>query len=289
MRIFVTLLTFLALLGMMQKSYAQTVFIWDDISDKEFTLWAQNNLPCPVYLKAEPDSLESKFERFLPKGKKDKLIQLPIDSLDSPTKFKGQVRYHLTLGNPNAIHDPSYKYLLPYPRDKSHMLIQGNNSAFTHNLPNSKYAFDFDMPENSLISAARGGTVGFVSVNNKKGGDNEDYMQQANKIMICHDDGTVGVYAHLQHKGALVDIGEQVYAGEIIGFSGNTGFSTTPHLHFVVLAGSKSVPVTFRELTDTLKSGLFYKQKLDFNSVDTHLQRLFQFPQVRSTFLKKTY
>jgi len=264
MRITIVLLTFLAMLGMMQKSNAQVVFIWDDISDKEFTLWAQNNLPCPVYLKAEPDSIDANFERFVPKGHKDKLIQLPIDSLDSPDEFKGQIRYHLTLGNPDAIHDTSYKYVLPYPREKSHILIQGNNSAFTHNLPNSKYAFDFDMPENSLISAARGDTVGFVSVNNKEGGNNEDYLQHANKIMICHDDDTIGVYAHLRHKGALVDIGEQVYSGEIIGLSGNTGFSTTPHLHFVVLAGSKSVPIKFRELPDTLKSGFSYGQKMNF-------------------------
>ncbi|MDZ7659629.1 M23 family metallopeptidase [Fodinibius sp.] len=264
MRIIVTLLTFLAVLGMIQNSNAQAVFIWDDISDKEFTLWAQNNLPCPVYLKAEPDSIDTKFERFVPKGRKDRLIQLPIDSLDSPAEFKGQIRYHLTLGNPDAIHDSSYKYLLPYPLGKSHTLIQGNNSAFTHNLPNSKYAFDFDMPKNSLISAARGGTVGFVSANNKEGGDKEDYLKQANKIMICHDDGTVGVYAHLRYKGAIVNIGEKVYAGEIIGFSGNTGYSTTPHLHFVVLAGSKSVPVKFTELPDTLKSGFSYGQNLNF-------------------------
>ncbi|PAU94103.1 hypothetical protein CK503_07775 [Aliifodinibius salipaludis] len=264
MRILSVLFTFLLIVGIGQESSAQAVFIWDDISEEDFTLWAQNNLPCPVYLKAKPDSMDIEFDRFIPKGAKDKLGQLPIDSLDSPKKFKGQLRYHLTLGNPHAIHDPSYKYLLPYPREKSHILIQGNNSTFTHNLPNSKYAFDFYMPENSLISAARGGTVGFVSQNNKRGGNNEDYLQQANKIMICHDDGTVAVYAHLRHKGTLINMGEQVYAGEIIGFSGNTGYSTTPHLHFGVLAGPKSVHVKFRELPDTLKSGFSYKQKLDF-------------------------
>lgn len=252
------------MLGMIQESNAQAVFVWEDISEDQFTLWAQNNLPCPVYIKAEPDSMKTAFNRFVPKGNQDKLIQLPIDSLDSPDEFKGQVRYHLTLGNPDAIHDSSYKYLLPYPQAKSHTLIQGNKSAFTHNLPHSNYAFDFDMPEKSLVSAARGGTVGLVSVSNKEGGKSREYLQQANKIIVCHNDGTVAVYAHLQYKGALVEIGQQVYAGEIIGFSGNTGFSTTPHLHFVVLAGSKSIPVKFRALPDPLKSGIPYKQKLDF-------------------------
>lgn len=264
MRKFITLIILWAIIGAYQNAQAQGVFIWDEITDKEFTLWAQNNLPCPVHLTAEPDSLEKTFERFLPKSNTQKLIQLPIDSIYSPAEFKRQVRYQITLGNPEAIHDTSYKYLLPYPQDQSHLLIQSNNSSFTHNLPNSKYAFDFDMPPNSLVSAARGGTVGFVGVSNKKGGADENLMQQANKIIVCHDDGTIAVYAHLQHEGALVTIGEHIYAGQIIGFSGNTGYSTTPHLHFVVLAGSQSVPIQFKGLSNPLKSGSSYQQQLDF-------------------------
>ncbi|MEL7832638.1 M23 family metallopeptidase [Fodinibius sp. Rm-B-1B1-1] len=254
------------LLGALYKSTtAQAVFIWDDISETEFTLWARNHLPCPVYLKAKPDSLNQTFEHFLPKGSQHQLVQLPLDSLTSPAEFKKQIQYNLTLGNPNAVHDSSYRYMLPYPQGQTHLLIQGNNSSFTHHLPHSKYAFDFDMPPNSLVCAARGGIVGFVSVNNKKGGDNEDFIQQANKILICHDDGTVAVYAHLQHRGTFVNVGEHVYAGQVIGLSGNTGYSTTPHLHFVVLSGSNAVPIKFKMLPDTLQRGHFYEQKLTFN------------------------
>lgn len=247
----------------LQDAYAQAVFIWDEVSDQNFTLWAQNYLPCPVHIKAEPDSLEQSFDRFIPKGSKQKLAQIPIDSVESPAEFKGQIRYNLTIGNPDAIHDSKYRYQLPYPQGKAHLLIQGNNSDFTHNMPTSRYAFDFDMPENSLISAVRGGTVGLVNVDNKKGGNDENYLQQANKILICHDDDTVALYAHLRHNGALVNIGDQVYAGQIIGFSGNTGYSTTPHLHFVVLAGAKSIPIKFNGLPDTLKIGEFYEQNFN--------------------------
>lgn len=248
-----------------QNMHAQAVFIWDEASNQNFTLWAHNHLPCPVHIKAEPDSLGQSFNRFLPKGKKYKLAQIPIDSIPSPDKFRGQIRYNLTMGDPDAIHDSRYKYMLPYPEGQRHLLIQGNNSEFTHNMPSSRYAFDFDMPENTLISAARGGTVGLVNVDNEKGGNNENYLPQANKILICHDDGTVALYAHLRHKGALVDIGDRVHSGQIIGFSGNTGYSTTPHLHFVVLAGTKSIPIKFNMLPDTLQSGTFYEQNFDFN------------------------
>ncbi len=240
-------------------AHAQAVYIWDEITEENFTLWAKNSLPCAAYVEAESDSVEQPFTRLLPKGSKRILAQIPIDSVRSPIEFKGQIRYYLTIGNPDAIHDDKYRYQLPYPKGQAHLLLQGNNSEFTHNTPNSRYAFDFDMPENSLISAARGGVVGLVNDENKDGGDDENYLHQANKILICHDDGTVALYAHLKHNGALVELGEHVYAGRIIGFSGNTGYSTTPHLHFSVLAGSKSIPITFNNLPDTLKSGTFYE------------------------------
>ena len=40
----------------------------------------------------------------------------------------------------------------------------------------------------------------------------------------------------LRHNGVVVRMGQQVSVGETIGFSGNTGYTTTPHLHFNVVA-----------------------------------------------------
>jgi len=68
-------------------------------------------------------------------------------------------------------------------------------------------------------------------------------------VQVLHDDGTSAVYAHLQLDSVRVRPGQRVERGEYIASSGNTGFSTGPHLHFVVLrnAGlrSESVPVRF--------------------------------------------
>ena len=44
----------------------------------------------------------------------------------------------------------------------------------------------------------------------------------------------MAVYAHLQPGGVLVRTGQRVRRGQPIGLSGNTGFSSGPHLHFVV-------------------------------------------------------
>jgi murein DD-endopeptidase MepM/ murein hydrolase activator NlpD len=51
-------------------------------------------------------------------------------------------------------------------------------------------------------------------------------------ILIAHPDNLSTLYAHL--SVALVKKGASVKRGDLIGYSGNTGFSTGPHLHFGV-------------------------------------------------------
>jgi murein DD-endopeptidase MepM/ murein hydrolase activator NlpD len=50
-------------------------------------------------------------------------------------------------------------------------------------------------------------------------------------------DGTAGLWAGYCHLSAVsVKVGQRVSKGDLVGISGNTGFSTAPHLHFQILS-----------------------------------------------------
>ena len=78
------------------------------------------------------------------------------------------------------------------------------------------------MPEGTPIRAAQSGTVIAASYNGGYG----------NYTCIDHGDALSTCYGHQSQLG--VTTGQSVDQGQIIGYSGNTGSSTGPHLHFEV-------------------------------------------------------
>lgn len=60
-----------------------------------------------------------------------------------------------------------------------------------------------------------------------------------NVVVINHREDLQTVYAHL--KDVLVEVGQQLEQGDIIGLVGSTGVSTGPHLHFEVWKGGRTV------------------------------------------------
>ena len=127
--------------------------------------------------------------------------------------------------------DTSYVYALPFEEGKTFRVIQGYFSRFTHK---ERAALDFNMKRGTHITAAREGVVIRVKEDGTKGGLKKKYRSHGNNIVIQHSDGSRAGYWHIQHNGAIVNVGDTVKKGQLIAYSGKTGYAFVPHLHFLV-------------------------------------------------------
>ncbi|MDD5099274.1 MAG: peptidoglycan DD-metalloendopeptidase family protein [Candidatus Colwellbacteria bacterium] len=116
-------------------------------------------------------------------------------------------------------------------------------TAFARTAYKTKFhnGMDYGMPIGTPLLAAADGRIVAVGDNGR--------VQYGKYIVIKHTDNFYTLYAHLSRQS--VSVGQSVTKGEIIGYSGNTGYSTGAHLHFGVyqtmelkkFAGAGTVPV----------------------------------------------
>ena len=135
--------------------------------------------------------------------------------------------------------------ILFWPLDVVKITQEFGNTAFSRTQPiyNGKghNGIDFRASVGTLVRAAGSGTV--VGT-----GDTDKVCYGASYgrwIMIDHHNGMATIYGHL----SLIKVsqGDRVVVGDMIGYTGKTGYATGPHLHFTV-AATQAVHI------DTLKS-----------------------------------
>lgn len=168
---------------------------------------------------------------------------------DPERRWRWRHRFTWIKGRMNARHNDDTLYLLPFEKGRSFRVTQSYGGRLTHH-DHDKYAVDFGMPEGTKVCAARDGVVVDLMESSEVGGPDKKYKDEANFVSIAHDDGTIGEYLHLKRDGVLVEIGDKVKAGQPIALSGNTGYSTVPHVHFGVYSPRdvhrlQSHPITF--------------------------------------------
>lgn len=138
-------------------------------------------------------------------------------------------------GDFRAAHPAETKYRLPYQDGVAHRITQAYGDPLTtHVGHHHQHAVDFAMPEGTAIVATRDGVVIDVTLDYDTGGLYLDLRDKANGVAIQHADGTVAHYGHLSKRTSPVKMGQRVTAGTVIGYAGNTGFSSGPHLHYAV-------------------------------------------------------
>lgn len=157
--------------------------------------------------------------------------------------------YHYVFGDP-AAKPENLTYAIPVRSPFKQRISQGFNGRFSHFKPSSQYAVDIALDVGTDITAARAGVVAYVKDDYAFGGAKQYFLDKANVVHVLHSDGTYAVYAHLLMGSAVVKPGQSVEVGDKLAESGTSGFSTGPHLHFVVRQNKNhktvSVPFKFR-------------------------------------------
>jgi murein DD-endopeptidase MepM/ murein hydrolase activator NlpD len=233
-----------------------TLDVFHEVVDGEVLLFATNRYYAPVEVTVEFDHIQGiafphpdqELRWILPPRSETTLLNLEI--LDTVAAPSAEYSARYALGDPEAIHRPGVLYRVPYAVSTDYPISQAYPDVTTHDTPDAYYAVDVAMPVGTDIYAARGGIVFDVAESNFRSGlDRDRDAPAANIVRILHDDGTYALYAHLNWNTIRVRPGDRVRQGEYIADSGNTGYSSGPHLHFAVIRNggmrSESVPVRF--------------------------------------------
>lgn len=142
-------------------------------------------------------------------------------------------------------------YCLPYNAGEAYTLNQSYCAppTWSHNI---RFAYDFLMPIGTEVRAARAGLV----VELREHWEDDDRTGgHENMVSLRHDDETISLYLHMRKDGVLVEMGDYVPKGGLLGWSGASGDTQgTPHLHFQVClrsgmcswqTGEHTLPVNF--------------------------------------------
>lgn len=189
-------------------------------------------------LLTQTKSQESNYQKLIADKQAAKAIMEQALS-DLKTKFQYQVDLSAITGLGAGI--------LSWPLESVRITQYFGNTAFARSgAYNGKghNGVDFAARIGTPIKAARFGVV--------VGTGNTDVVRGCYSfgkwVMVKHDNGLATLYAHLSQ--ITVSQGEGVSTGDVLGYSGQTGFATGPHLHFAVYVASATQIVTLGSATN---------------------------------------
>lgn len=182
------------------------------------------------------------------------------------TAWHYSYKYHFRIGDFRSQPLLKFPYQLPYASGRAFTIGQGYKGGFTHTGEHA-FALDFHMPDGTPVHVAREGQAVWVVNHFRAGGISEAFKQRANTLIVLHADGSMARYGHFRYQGIVVKNGQYIRNGQLVGYSGNTGYSSRPHLHFEVFRTVngqqlKSLPTVFQTTKglQVLKSKATYQR-----------------------------
>lgn len=240
-------------------------YVKKETNEGRMTFWQLFN-PLPVTVQ---HTLAIKGERVA----LDSIISKPFETLTlSPEMYQlsdgVKIDHYYLIGEP-INKPPGIQISPPYSKNKRFLISQGFNGQFSHTNRGNRFAVDIAMPIGEKILAVSKGIVADARDDFSIGGAADYFLDKANHVTIMHDDGSYAIYAHILHGSLSVSLGERVEAGQVLARIGNTGYSTGPHLHFVMRynsgKGVYSIPFKFitSEGAEVPARGRYYLGQVD--------------------------
>ena len=252
--------------------YSSTAFCKHDIKvyyediKNGFAMMVDNNEYCPISIELTLTlknlrSVKGSQNIFVVPARSKGFVITDLIAANKNKPYRFSYKYKSSYGNHNQKkYNMTYKYYLPFQKHESYEVFQGYNGKQTHQNEN---ALDFTMPIGTPVVAARDGVVVKVVAHNNRTCYTKDCMKYNNLVIVYHEDGTFAEYTHIKKDGAKVAVGDTVTKGQVIAESGNVGYSSGPHLHFVVflqrISGRKTLKTRF--LTGNGKRAEFLMEK----------------------------
>lgn len=199
------------------------------------------------------------------KGKKGFFTSVQAEPFEtitlSPTSIKlannkklsasTKIEHYYLLGKP--IERPTTPSIVPpYSKNKRFLISQGFNGQYSHTGQGNRYALDIAMPIGEQVLAVTEGIVADARDDFSIGGAADYFLDKANHVTVMHADGSYAIYAHILYGSLAVAVGQKIEVGQVLARIGNTGYSTGPHLHFVMRynSGRGGYSFPFKFITD---------------------------------------
>jgi murein DD-endopeptidase MepM/ murein hydrolase activator NlpD len=204
-----------------------------DLSQQKTTL--DINRVAKNQLLSQTKNKESTYQDILEQKRKAK-----IEFENALNEYESKLSYIL---DPSTL-PPAGKGVLRWPLSKIRITQYFGNTEFAKSGAyngSGHNGVDFGIPVGTPVMAALSGTI-------VETGNTDAYAgcySYGKWVLIQHANGLSTLYGHL--SDIRVSNGQSVSTGDLIGYSGNTGYSTGPHLHFTVFA---SGAVSVRRLGD---------------------------------------
>lgn len=230
------LLLFFSITSFSQQQQQLKIKLYNEKIQNGNKVLVDNDEFCPISIKIDLDltnmsSSNGNHKIFVIPAKTKGFLITNLNVINNRKPGGYSTKSNANYGDATVTNPIDYTYSLPFQKGKSFTVDQGYNGRFSHQNEN---ALDFNMTIGNEVTAARDGIVIKVVENNNQACPERSCTQFNNYIIIYHNDGTFSSYVHLKHNGSLVNEGDVVKENDLIGYSGDTGFTNGPHLHFMV-------------------------------------------------------